>query len=180
MWANIAFGDLSPGFLAVAPPIGAGYGPRTAGLLMSATSVTGIVGAPVAGFLVDKIFHAKSRPVIMIGWVMSAVFFTAILLPAVHANTPILVLVLLMAGLQNPFVNVALLSFAAKIFSPHIVGRVCGLWISVSFFAGAAGVIVGSTLLHTTGTYDASIIVLGIVSVIGLASSTFIRRPVGV
>jgi MFS family permease len=178
MWANTAFGDLSPGFLAVAPPIGAGYGPRQAGLLMTATSITGIIGAPIAGFLVDKLFRGENRLVIMIGWGMSAVFFTAILIPAIHAHELALVAVLLLAGLQSPFVNVALLSFTAKVFPPQIVGRVCGLWISLSFFAGAAGVLVGSLLLHATGDYRASIIGLGLVSLIGLGLSILLKPPI--
>lgn len=176
-WANIAFGDLSPGFLAVAPPIGAGYGARTAGLLVSATSLTGMIGAPVAGFLIDKIFRGESRPVVMIGWIMGAVCFAVILLPVIHSHEVALFAVLLIAGLQNPFVNVGLLSFAAKVFSPHIVGRICGLWISVSFFTGAAGVTIGSLLLRTTGDYGASIAGLGVVSLIGLVVSILLRRP---
>jgi sugar phosphate permease len=177
MWTNMAFSDLTPGFLAVAPPVGAGYGAEMAGRFMSLASITGILGALLAGFLIDKVFRGKNRFVIMIGWSLSAVFFTAVIFPPIHNNRFVLSLVLLLTGLQNPFINVTVMSFAAKIFSPRIVGRVCGLWMSVSFFAGSAGVMVGALALHATGTYRLSIIILTMASLIGLAISPLLRQP---
>lgn len=183
MWSNLAFTDLCPGFLAVAPPVGAGYGPVVSGRLMSLPSISGMVGALIAGFLIDKVFHGKNLVVVAIGWVISSIFFTAVLLSSVRDNIFILAPVLFAAGLQNPFINVAVMSFAAKIFSPRIVGRVGGLWMSVSFFAGSAGVMVGSLALHKTETYRLSILILTMVSIIGLLISPFLRassaRPEG-
>jgi MFS family permease len=177
MWTNMAFSDLTPGFLAVAPPVGAGYGAEMAGRFMSLSSITGILGALIAGFLIDKVFRGKNRFVVMIGWSLSAIFFTAVIFPSIHNNQFVLSLVLLLTGLQNPFINVTMMSFAAKIFSPHIVGRVCGLWMSVSFFSGSAGVMIGAVALHATGTYKLSILILTMASLIGLAISPLLKQP---
>jgi MFS family permease len=177
MWSNLAFTDLCPGFLAVAPPVGAGYGPEVSGRLMSLPSISGMIGALLAGFLIDKAFNGKNRMVVGVGWVISSVFYTAVLLSSVHGNLFILAPVLLIAGLQNPFINVAVMSFAAKTFPPRLVGRIGGLWISVSFFAGSAGVMVGSLALHKTGTYRLSILILTAASIIGLFISSLLREP---
>jgi MFS family permease len=139
-------------------------------------TLMGIAGAPLGGFLVDKVFNGRNRPVIVIGWVLSAVFYTAIMFPAVYSRPFALMTVLLLAGLANPFLNVTLMSFAAKVFSPLVVGRVCGLWMSVSFFAGSAGVMAGSLALRATGTYELSILIIGASSVLGLVVSLFLRQ----
>jgi MFS family permease len=177
MWTNLTFTDLCPGFLAVSKPVGAAYGAQMAGRLMSLPSAAGMFGALIAGFLVDKVFHGKNRFAVMIGWIISAVFYTSVLFSFVHENTAVLVPVLLISGLQNPFVNVAVMSFAAKMFSPNIVGRIGGLWISVSFFAGSAGVMVGSIALHETGTYQLSFLILAVASMIGLAITPMLKDP---
>lgn len=176
-WVGLAFNALSPGFLAVAPPVGAGYGSQGAGKLMLLFTVAGVVGPPLGGFLVDKLFRGRSSPLVAVGWILGAACYTAIVLPSVHGNHIVLGAVLLAAGLSNPFINVTLMSFAAKVFPPHAVGRVCGLWLSLSFLAGAGGVMACSLALRATGNYTLPILIIGISSVIGLATAPFLKQP---
>lgn len=176
-WVGIPFNSLSPGFLAVSPPVGAGYGPQGAGNLMLFFTLAGVVGPPLGGFLIDKAFGGRSRPLIMVGWILSAVFYTAILLPAVHDQRFVLMAVLLVAGLANPFINVTLMSYAAKSFSAHVVGRVCGLWLSLASLTASAGVLMCSLALSTTGSYTIPILIIGGSSVIGLLLAPFLKQP---
>jgi MFS family permease len=177
-WVGIVFSDLAPGFLAVAPPIGAGYGPQASGQIISFFTIAGIAGPPISGFLVDNVFGGRNRIVILIGWALGAVFYTAILFPVIYSNPLILTPIVFLAGFSNPFVNPLLMGFAAKIFPPHMVGRVAGLWLSVAFLVGALGISVGSFALHATGTYQVSIIIVGGGCVMGLFLSLFLKPPV--
>jgi hypothetical protein len=58
-----------------------------------------------------------------------------------------------------------------------MIGRVCGLWMSIAFFASSAGVIVGSLALHATGNYRLSMITTGACGVIGLLISLALKEP---
>lgn len=176
-WAGLAFNGLAPGFLAVDPPAGAGYGPQGAGSLMLVFTLSGIVGPPIGGFVVDKLFNGRSKPLIAIGWVIGAVCYTAILLPAVSGNRSMLELVLLIAGLSNPFIDVTLMSFAAKVFPLRVVGRVAGLWLSCALLTGSVSMMVGSLALRTTGTYTLSLLIIGAACVIGFAVASLLTHP---
>ncbi|HSV52382.1 MAG TPA: MFS transporter, partial [Burkholderiaceae bacterium] len=160
-WVGLSFNSLGPGYLAVDPPVGAGYGPQGAGGLMLLFTVAGIVGPPLGGYLIDKLFDGRSRPLIAIGWALGAVCYTAVLFAPIYGNSFVLGAVLLAAGLSNPFVNVTLMSYAAKVFPPHAVGRVSGIWLSLSFLAGSAGVMVCSLALRSTGTYTLPLLIIG-------------------
>lgn len=176
-WVGLSFNGLAPGFLAVPPPVGAGYGSQGAGNLMLLFTFAGVIGPPLGGYLIDRLFDGRSSPLVAIGWILGAVFYTAILFPPVHGNRIFLGAVLLAAGLSNPFINVTLMSYSAKVFPPHVVGRVCGIWLSLSFLAGAGGVMACSLALRATGNYTLPILIIGITSVIGLASAPFLKRP---
>jgi sugar phosphate permease len=176
-WAGMAFNGLAPGFLAVDAPVGAGYGPQGAGSLMLVFALSGIVGPPVGGFVVDKLFNGRSKPLIAIGWILGAVCYTAILLPAVSSNRPLLEMVLLIAGLSNPFIDVTLMSFVAKIFPPRVVGRVAGLWLSCAMLTGSVSMMAGSLALRTTGTYTLSLLIIGAACVIGFAVASLLTQP---
>lgn len=176
-WVGLAFNGLGPGFLAVDPPVGAGYGSQGAGNLMLLFTLAGVVGPPLGGFLIDKLFGGRSGPLVAIGWMMGAIFYTAVLFPPVHGNRVLLGAVLLVAGLANPFINVTLMSYSAKMFPPHVVGRVAGIWLSLAFLAGAGGVMACSLALGATGNYTLPILIIGISSVIGLATAPFLKQP---
>jgi MFS family permease len=175
-WANMSFSDLTPGFLSVKPPVGVGYGPQQAGGLMSLVALSSVAGAPLAGFLMDKVFRRRNRVVILLGFLLSAAAYTAILSPAIHNQRGLLAATLLLGGLAIPFVNVTLMSIAAKTLAVDLVGRVCGLWMSVSFFAGAVGVVVGSFALKTSGNYRLSLAIVGTASVIGFFVAMLLPR----
>ncbi len=177
-WVSSAFSNLTPGFLAVAKPVGAGFGPQSAGSLMSIVTLFTIAAAPLAGFLVDKVFRGRDLVVILIGWVMTAVAFLLIALPSVYGNRIALISALLIAGCANPFVVVTIMAFAGKVFPSNLIGRACGFWMSIAFFAGSAGVMVESLALHATGNYRLPMIITSVCGILGLLISMALKAPV--
>ena len=47
----------------------------------------------------------------------------------------------------------------------------------MGIFGGTAGVIAGASLLHKTGLYQASIVAVGIVGLVGFLCSLFLNPP---
>jgi MFS family permease len=176
-WVSSVFSNLTPGFLAVASPVGAGFGPQSAGSLMSVVTLATVAAAPLAGFLVDKVFRGRDLVVILIGWVLTAVAFLLIALPSVYGNRFALISALLIAGCANPFVVVTIMAFAGKVFPSNLIGRACGFWMSIAFFAGSAGVMVESLALHATGNYRLSMITTGMCGILGLLISLALKEP---
>jgi MFS family permease len=175
-WINMSFSDLAPGFLSVNPPIGAGFGAQQTGGLMSLFAISSVISAPIAGLLMDKVFSRQNRSVILLGFLISAGAYPAVLLSAVHTHKAVIDTVLLLGGVANPFVNVTLMTMAAKIFDIGTVGRICGLWMSTSFFAGAAGVLVGALALRASHDYRASMLIIGIASLVGALAALLLPK----
>jgi MFS family permease len=176
-WVGNSFNDLSPAYLAINPPVGVGYGSQKGGVLMSLVQVSCIIGPVLAGFLVDKVFKGKNRSLMMVGWILAAVCYTSIIFKDIHNNQGILMLALLLAGFSSPFITVNLMIFSVKVFPPHILGRACGLWLSWGSLTGSVGVMIGSLALCATGFYTAPIVIIGLLSVVGLFLSLFLKEP---
>lgn len=178
VWTQNAFNDLTPGFLAVAPPVGVGLGPAVAGKTMTTVMIAGVVGALLGGTLIDQVFRGKCRPVILMGFALIAVFCYLLKFPVVHDTRPYLLASLAMVGIGSPFINASILGFAAKTFPTSIVGKVVGQWMSVSLFAGAIGVMAGGTALRSTGTYQLSLSLVSFVALVGVIATPSLRaRP---
>ncbi|MBP2644800.1 MAG: transporter transrane protein [Firmicutes bacterium] len=170
-WANNAFNDLSPGYLAVDPPVGVGYGPEVAGQFSSGTWVGVLLGIFIGGIVIDKVFKGKSGILIIVGFICNLIFFNGILCQPIYGNPTILSFWLLAAGFVNPFTAVGNQYFAIKSFSPDVIGKVSATWTSISNFIGAFGVMLGSYALSSTGTYHVSFAIVAIVSVLGIIAA---------
>jgi MFS family permease len=176
-WTQQAFNDLTPGYFAVEAPVGVGLGALMAGKIMSIVMLAGIVGSLLVGVFVDRVFRGNARPVILLGFVMVAIGCTAIKFPAVYGNQVLLTGSLILAGVGTPFIMPSVLTFATSSFPPSIVGRVVGIWAGMGLFSGSVAVMVGAGALHNTGNYQLSIIIVGIMAIVGFLISLFISKP---
>lgn len=174
VWTQNAFNDLTPGFLAVAPPVGVGLGPSTAGRLMTTVLIAGIAGALMGGTLVDKVFRGRCRPVILIGFALIAVFCWLLKYQSVHGTRFSLLASLAFVGIGTPFINPSTLGLAARTFPLSIVGKVVGQWMSVALFTGAIGVMAGAIALRTTGTYQLSLDLVSFIAAAGFIAALFL------
>jgi MFS family permease len=175
-WANNAFNDLSPGFLAVSPPIGAGYGPEVAGRLSSGAFFGTMLGIFCSGIVIDKIFKGRSGLLVMLGFACNLVFYNGILFEQIHGNMAVLSTWLLIAGITNPFTAVGNQYFAIRSFSPHIIGKVAASWTCICNFIGSFGVMAGSYALHNTGNYHMSFSIVAGVCVLGFIAAFLSRE----
>ncbi len=176
-WCLTAFNDLTPAYFAIDPPIGVGYGPMTAGKLMMAVQVAFMVGAVVTGFVFEKVFKGTARPVIMIGYALFAVFAVSIMWPVVYANMSVLVPCLVIAGFFEAWVVPNVFAFISLHYPAHITGKLSGMWFGIGLFGGTVGVSLGAVALHATRNYHASIIIVGLIAVIGFILTIFLKPP---
>jgi len=176
-WVLSAFNDLTPAYFAIDPPVGVGYGPMTAGKLMTVVQVAFMFGAVATGFVMEKLFKGATRPVILIGFALFAMFAVSIMLPVVYGNMPILVACLFIAGFFEAWVVPNVFAFIALHYPAHIAGKLSGMWFGIGLFGGTVGVILGATALHHTGNYHVSILIVGTVAIIGFILSTFLKPP---
>jgi MFS family permease len=174
VWTQQAFNSLAPGYLAVMPPMGLGLGAVTSGNLMTVVLFAGIVASLVGGILVDKVCGGHARPVITAGFALIAICPVLMVVSSVCSQRFALVLCLVLIGTGTPFINPVILGFAAKTFPASVVGRVVGSWMSAAVFSGAAGVMVGSAALSSTGNYRLPMEVTSAVAVLGLLIALFI------
>ncbi|WP_005035683.1 MFS transporter [Holophaga foetida] len=176
-WVMQAFNDLTPVYLAAQAPLGAGHGVEVAGKFMALVQVSFMVGSVASGFLLEKVFRESNKTVIAIGFLGAAIFALSVRFPFVNGNLKILPICLFLAGFFQGWIVPTSLAFIAMHFPSHIVGKMTGIWMGVGIFGGTAGVIAGASLLHKTGLYQASIVAVGIVGLVGFLCSLFLNPP---
>jgi MFS family permease len=177
MWVLNAFNDLTPAYLAIDPPLGLGFGPMTAGKMMMALELASMIGAVATGFVMERVFNGKVRPVIAIGYLMFAIFTFSVLFQAVHADIRFLACCLMVAGFFRAWVVPNAMAFVAMHYPPHITGKIVGMWMGLGIFGSAAGVTCGAIALRSTGNYHLSIVMVSVMSLIGLFAVLFLKPP---
>ncbi|MBP1626214.1 MAG: rane protein, major facilitator superfamily [Holophagaceae bacterium] len=176
-WVMQAFNDLTPVYLAAKAPLGAGHGVEIAGKFMALVQVSFMIGSVASGFLLEKVFRESNKTVIAIGFLGAAIFALSVRAPFVYGNLKVLPVFLFLAGFFQGWIVPTTLAFIAMNFPSHIVGKLTGIWMGVGIFGGTAGVVVGAGLLHKTGLYHASIVVVGIVAAVGFLCALFLNPP---
>jgi len=176
-WVMQAFNDLTPVYLSAPSPLGAGHGVVLAGKFMGLVQVSFMIGSVASGFLLIKVFRGKNKLVVALGFLGAALFAVSVRSPLVASNLRVLPVCLFFEGFFQGMVVPTSLAFIAMNFPSHIAGKVTGIWMGVGIFGGTAGVVVGATLLHNTGLYQASILTVAIVAVAGLLISTMLTPP---
>ncbi len=176
-WIFQGFNDLTPGYFALAKPVGVGYGPLTAGKLMSVVQIAFMLGSAATGIALEKLFRGNARPTISVGYVLFAISAFAILSPTVFGNMGVLIPCLGSAGFFLGWVTPNVLTFVTKYYPPHIAGKLVGLWMGLGLFGGTFGILGGATALRKTGNYHASIVIVSVLAVTGLILTQFLKRP---
>jgi MFS family permease len=176
-WVMQGYQDLTPGHIAVESPVGLGLGSIVAGRMMALLVFAFILGSLAAPIIAEKIFRGKYGRAITISFFFTAFFCLSVMCPLVKSSTPVLVTCLFLAGffMGMPMANG--MSFVANNYPEHITGSVGGFTMGLAIFGGAIGVAAGSAALHITGMYNVSIIIVGVVAVIG-AIAGFGIKPV--
>ncbi len=166
-WVMQGYQDLTPGYIAVASPVGLGLGSIVSGQMMAMLVFAFILGSLSTPIIAEKIFKGRYGRAVTISFLLTAFFCLSVMCPLVKANMPVLVVCLFLAGFFMGMPMASGMSFIANNYPEHITGSVGGFTMGLGIFGGAIGVAAGSTALHITGMYSVSIIIVGTVAVIG-------------
>ena len=176
-WIMNAFNDLTPGYIAVPPPTGLGFGPAVAGQSMMFVQIGMILGSIATGFILQKIFKGKIKPVLAIGFLAAAVCMLSVKFEIIYAYRGVLIVALFLAGFFQAFIIPVMAVFIARHYPASVSGKVYGISLGISFIGSAFGVFIGSTFLHFTGNYQMSIFVVFIIAVLGFAAALGLNPP---
>ena len=174
-WFFTGFNDLTPGYFAIDPPTGIGYGPLVAGRLMTLYQAALIVGSLLIGYLFNIVLKENPRLTVTIAFLVIGISAPLIMLHGIYASVTFLTLVLLVIGFFSAWVMPTCITFIALQYPTHIVGRVTGLLMGFALFAGIPGIIVGATALHATHNYHMSIIIVSTAAISGAIIAQFIK-----
>ncbi|MFC1494305.1 MFS transporter [Thermodesulfobacteriota bacterium] len=176
-WVMQGYQDLTPGHIAVPPPVGLGLGSIVSGQMMGLLVFAFILGSLATPLIAEKIFKGKYGRAVTVSFFLTAFFCLSVMCPIAKSNTPVLVICLFLAGFFMGMPMATCMSFVANNYPEHITGSVGGFTMGLAIFGGAIGVAAGSAALHVTGMYNVSIIIVGVVAVIG-AIAGFGIKPI--
>ena len=176
-WVMQGYQDLTPGYIAVSPPAGLGFGSIVSGQMMGLLVFAFILGSLSTPIIAEKIFKGRYGRAVTISFLLTAFFCLSVMCPLVKSNIPVLVLCLFLTGFFMGMPMANSMSFIANTYPEHITGSVGGFTMGLGIFGGAIGVAAGSTALHITGMYNISIIIVAVVAVIG-AIAGFGIKPI--
>ncbi|MBI5601957.1 MAG: MFS transporter [Deltaproteobacteria bacterium] len=177
-WLTQAVNDLTPGYFALAAPVGVGFGITVAGQLMMMFLAMYMIGSLVSGWLNRYVYRRSTRLQVMFAFILSGIYFF-VKFSGVTGSGPNPLLLVIMAitaffmGQGIP----TIMGFIAKNYPEHITGRVGGMSMGLGLIGGVVGIGFGSSALTKTGTYHASILIVTIVAVIGFVVAWWLRKP---
>ena len=119
---------------------------------MAGVMIAGIVGPVIGGILLqDKVFKGNSKPVMLIGFVLCAIFIYLTVVPAVYMNMTFLAVCLVLAGTGIQFTYALISVYVSRTYPVTIVAKVIGLWMGIGMLGGAFGVALGGVTIDRFG-----------------------------
>ena len=174
-WFNQAFNDMTPGYLALDPPVGLGLGAAGAGSIASLAQIGNIVGCLVVGVIVERVFKGKARPALMVAFAAMAVGAGLLLVPGVNTSQTMLTVAMMITVFFLGWINATALGWVAKNYPAEITGKLGGMAQGIGIFGGLAGVAAGSAALHATGYYVVSTLIMVAVAIVGIGVAFFMQ-----
>ena len=167
-WAMQCLYNLTSGYLAAGKPLGAGYAPSLAGLLMlGVTLLAGVTGPILSGFLLDKVFKGNAKPVLLIGYALACVSVYLLSFSAVISSVPLLEADLILAGYGIMFFLPMIFFTIASSYPPQIVGKMSGLWGGIGSFGGVLGMYIAGLTIKSQGSYSTTLTIQSLVALLG-------------
>lgn len=178
MWLSSTLTDMGPGYLAIDPPMGVGYGPVEAGYLMNFLTFGNLFGSIViVGFMLEKVLKRKAKPLIMAAFLIMFVAILAIKFPVVYENPAMLRLALFAAGIGCTCAMTPLVVFVTTNFPAQIVGKILSIVYGIYMIVGAAGMSINSAALYNSGTYQLPLTIVSIVAIAGFIPAALLYVP---
>jgi len=176
-WTQRVFFDMIPSYLAVDTPTGLGLGPLKAGNVMSVVYAVFTVGAISSGIIMEKVFRGRVRVPVMIGFIIPAGLWFSIKYHWVYSDNILLVAALCLGGFPLALIFPLVLSFLAREYPEHIMGKLGGIIVGMSITGGLAGLGGGVYALHLTNLYNTSINLASLGALMGFVAACFLKKP---
>ncbi len=175
-WYQQAFNDMAPGFYAVAAPVGLGLGPMGAGSKLMWAGYASMLGGLIAPLVVEKMFKGKPRIPLFVVCTLSAglMLFMKFMTPDSGA---LLIIVPSLMLFFSSFVNPTIFGFIAKHYPHTVAGRIGGITSGVAIVGAVLGLLVGSSILHITGTYYLPMFIMAVVIFVAGISVALLKVP---
>ncbi|MFC2045859.1 MFS transporter, partial [Chloroflexota bacterium] len=100
-------------------------------------------------------------------WLTSAIL-AVITLWAMYATVNVMLFLMVILGLVNSARQITNQTLPIEIMSKEVVGTASGLIMSIGFSGGVVGPIITGYILDTTGSFNMSLLVLVIISIIAM------------
>lgn len=167
-WGMQCLYSLTPTFLAVDKPTGAGYGAMTAGQLMiGVTLLGGVLGPMLCGVMLDKIFKGNAKLVLQIGFALMCIFVYLLTMTAVTRRIPALETALILAGFGVQFVMTTIYYFVAKVYAPQVIGKISGIWMGLGTFGGVVGLFLAGITIKSQNSYHTTLVLQSLAALVG-------------
>jgi sugar phosphate permease len=177
-WALQAINDLTPGYFAIAAPVGLGWGPAVAGKLMMLFMAMFMIGSLVSGWMLRYVYRGNTKVQIMLAFLLTAIYFFVRFEEVTgQGPNPLLVTLAVVSGFFLGQGISPCMGFIARTYPEHITGRVGGLAMGLGLIGGTVGIGAGSSALTATGTYQVSILIVTIVAIVGFVLAMWLKPP---
>lgn len=136
-----------------------------------------MLGSLSSGWLNTKIYKGNTKLQIMMALLTSVYFLVR--LPGVFEHGPNILLfcVLCISAFFMGQGIATIMAFISKNYPEHITGKVGGMAMGPGLIGGTVGVGVGSRAITQTGNYQASILIVSIVGLIGFIIAIGLKKP---
>jgi MFS family permease len=176
-WQTRVFNSLTPSYLAVNPPVGAGLGALRSGTLISGSQIPFVVGALLCGPITERLFRGRPRALVMIGFLLCTVFFYSLGIQRVASSIAMTTVCLWLVSFAMSIIGPQVMTFVAKNYPEPVMGKLGGVLIGGSTVGGVVGAGISAYALHVTRFYNLSIDLFAGASLIGLLAATRLTAP---
>jgi MFS family permease len=158
-----------------ASPAGVGLDMAIAGRAMSMQQIGMILSGLLVGLIMQKIFKGNTKPVAMIGSVLTGACSFSIVLNPVHGNFIVLSAALFLVGFFVSFVLPAIAVFISTNYPPQILGKVFATTLGIASLGQAGVQSISAFMLDKTHSFNAIFFfVLGL-SILAAVLSNFLN-----
>ncbi len=141
---------------------------------MSAVSWLMICGGFTGVLVTEKFLKGNARPVVLSGFVLGAIFFYILNIPAMASNYMILKICICSISFFSGFIQPLAFGYIAKYYPERITGTLGGILIGLDLFIGMASVTVCTKTMEISGYHMSFIILIG-VAMTGAFAALFLK-----
>lgn len=155
---------------------GLGLGEVAGADALSNGQILFMIGSIISGFIAEQIFRGNPRFVIVIGFLLGAVFSILIRFDFITSSYLALAIVLCLILFFCSWVNPQTQAYIAKNYPKNITGKLGGLAMGIGIFGGTGGSALVSLVISKTGQYASVITMMTGLCLVGFIISLFLKQ----